>query len=253
MTEFSPRRDTSFWISSDENETGIARMNGTYDDKTKTWTWQGKSPAGEMRSVFVFHGDRSVETSFVKGADGKETQVMEFVRKRAKAPAAVANDASAKPTRKLAKEHQALQQDVGTWDAVVKSAMPGAPATEERGNETVLSACNGRWTWSNFGGRLMGAPCEGHAICGYDQKAQKYVCLWIDSMSPTAAETSGTFDEAKGVLTLAGDCLCPLGKPMSMKQTLLRKGADTRVAQMAFTQEGQTSTMEITYQRRAGK
>lgn len=244
---------TSYWFSSDENETGIAKMNGTFDDTTKTWTWRGNSPSGEMRTVFVFRGDSSVETSFVKGADGKETQVMEFVRKRVKAPAAVANDASTKPAAKLGKQHQALQQDVGTWEAIVKSAMPGAPATEERGAETVLSTCNGRWTWSNFDGQMMGAPFEGHAICGFDPTEQKYRCVWIDSMSATAAETAGTFDETKGVLTLTGDCLCPLGKPMSMKQTLTRKGADTRIAQMAFTQDGQTSTMEITYQRKAGK
>jgi hypothetical protein len=245
---------TSYWFSSDEKETAIAKMDGSYDDKTKTWTWRGKSPAGEMRSVFVFKGDSSVETAFVKGPDGKETQVMEFVRKRMKAPAAgTASDASARPAPKLGKEHQALQQDVGTWTAVVKSTMPGAPATEERATETVLSTCNGRWTWSNFQGRMMGQPFEGHAICGYDPQQQKYLCLWIDSMSPTAAETSGTHDEKKGVLTLTGECLCPEGKPMKMAQTLTRQGADKRVAMMTFTTAGQTSTMEITYQRQAGK
>jgi hypothetical protein len=244
----------SYWVSSDPNEPGISKMTGSFDAKTKTWAWAGKTSHGDTRSEFVFHGDSSVETSWVKGADGKETQTMQITRKRTKG--ASARDASASKaatSEGVGKEHEALHRDVGSWDAVVKTAMPGAPASEDRGAETVSAICNGRWTWSDFQGAMMGMPYEGHCLVGYDEKQQKYLSLWIDSMSPTAAETSGTFDAKKSAVAMAGNCLCPEGKPMQITQTVTHKDANTRHNAMMFTMPEGASTMEITYTRKSAK
>ena len=243
---------SSYWISNDPGECGLSTMTGSYDAAKKTWTWSGESSMGPMRSVFVLESnDRAVETCYLKGKDGKETQCMEIVRTRGKSP--VAAEASASKPAPLAKEHEMLQRDVGTWDAVVKCAMPGQPETTEPGAETVTSTCCGVWLWTNFQGSMGGKPFEGHGILGYDTKAKKYVGIWIDSMSATAAVTNGTFNDATKSLSLAGECTCPVGKPMTMTETLTWKGDDTKVAQMKFTTEGQTSTMQIDYKRKAPK
>lgn len=239
---------TSYWVSSDEHETGIAVMTGSYDAAKSTWTWRGTSPAGAMRSTFALAGDRSVETCFVTGKDGVETQCMEIVRTRAKSP--LAEDASAKAPPKVGPEHAVLHRDLGSWDAEVACAAPGMPASKDRGSETVTATCNGRWTWSDFRGQLMGMPFEGHALVGYDPQQKQYLALWIDSMSATAALTAGTFDAATKSFALTGSCTCPLGKPMTIAESVRRFDDDTRSAKMEFTTEGQTTTMEITYRRR---
>jgi len=246
------KKYSSYWVSSDANECGLSTMTGSYDAAKKTWTWSGESAHGPMRSVFVLESnDRTVETCYAKGADGKEMQCMEIVRTRSKGP--MAAEASAAKAPPLAKEHELLQRDVGTWDATVKCAMPGQPESTEQGTETVVATCCGRWLWTNFQGRMMGQPFEGHGILGYDLTAKKYIAIWIDSMSPTAAVTKGTFNEATKAYSLAGECICPEGKPMKMSETVTWKGDDTKVAQMQFTVEGQTSTMQIDYKRKAPK
>ncbi len=242
----------SYWVSSDPNETGWATMDGSFDAATNTWGWKGVSPAGETRSAFVMNGsDASVESCFLKTPDGKEVKFMEITRKRrAKdAPAAptIADEASSAP------EHLELRRGIGSWDAVVKSQHPGQPPSEDKGTELVDLTCGGRWLWSDFTGQMMGMPFEGHALVGFDPSKKKYVSLWIDSMSATAAELSGDYDAEKKVFSSSGKCLCPLGKPMTMRERSRWKDDATRELEMSFEQDGVTSTMQITYRRRAAK
>lgn len=243
---------TSYWVSSDPNENGWATMDGSYDAAADTWGWKGLSPAGEMRSAFVMSGpDASIESCFMKTPDGKEVKFMEITRKRRAKDASAASAAAAADS--TAPEHVELRRGVGTWDAVVKAAPPGQPVTEEKGTEVVYSVCGGRWIWSDFKGQMMGMPFEGHAVVGWDPAKKKYVSLWIDSMSATAAELAGDYDAAKKVFTSSGKCVCPLGKPMTMSETAAWKDENTRVMEMSFEQDGVASKMEIVYRRRAAK
>jgi hypothetical protein len=240
---------TGLWICSDDEDCGPSTMTGTLDERTRTWTWNGKCPSGEMRSVFAFRDDNtSVETCYMKTPDGKETKCMEMTRKRAKAPAAV--EASAKAGKAPPKEMAQLHKDIGEWDAIVKCSAPGQPASEEKGTERIAAVCNGRWLWSDFTGQFQGAPFEGHGITGWDANAKKYVSFWFDSMSATCMPTSGVFDASGRTCNLEGKCVCPEGKPMSIQQTVDWKDANTRSCNMRFETGGEVSTMTIAYTRK---
>jgi len=241
----------SAFVCSDEQEGGACVMDGNYDEKTKTWTWTGKTPHGDMRSTQVFKdADNTVETCFMKSPEGKETKVMEATRKRARS-AATPIDASAKLTKSLPKEQAVLQKDVGEWEATVKATHPGAPAaTEDKATERVTAVCNGRWLWSDFKGEIMGGPFEGHALYGYDPNEKKYVNFWIDSMTPTLMKTSGSHDAATKTCSLEGTSTDANGKPVTVKEVITCKDDDTRVLQMEFKGADGVSNMEITYKRK---
>jgi hypothetical protein len=249
------KKYTGIFVSSMEEDGGACVFEGTYDQKTKTWNWTGNTSHGQMRSTHVVKDDgTSVETCYMKAADGKEAKTCEITRKRTSAAAPA--DASAKKAAPagLSKEQEALQKHVGEWDATVKMTMaPGHPATEEKGTEKIVSACNGRWIWSDFKGQMQGAPFEGHALVGHDPDAEEYVCFWIDSMSPNFMRTSGTFDPAKKTGTFAGTGVCPTGEPMQVKEVITWKDDDTRIQKMEF--KGPTpemnGTMEITFKRKS--
>jgi hypothetical protein len=236
---------SGIWVSSDDQECGACTMDGSYDPATKTWTWTGMTPHGEMRSTMVFKdADTSVETCYMKTPDGKEAKCMEMTRKRSRTPAAVEATATA---AKLSKEYEILHNDIGDWEATVKCSE--APA-EEKATERVASICNGRWLWSDFQGSMAGAPYEGHALVGYDPKAKEYLSFWVSSMCPTFTRTAGTFDAAKQTYTLAGQTVDPTGRPATIQEILTWKDDDTRVLQMEFKCPDKTSKMEITYKRK---
>jgi hypothetical protein len=97
----------------------------------------------------------------------------------------------------------------------------------------------------------MGSKFEGHALVGYDPAQKQYVSLWIDSTSAVAAKTQGTFDAATKAYTLTGQSVDQAGQPMSIREVLTWKNADTRVLQMEFKGAEQTANMEIEYRRKA--
>jgi hypothetical protein len=238
------------FVSSQED--GAMEMDATFDDATRTWTFTGTTAQGTMRSVFV-HKDAntSVETCYMTPPGGKEIQCAAITRVRSKA--AEPRDALAKVAKIAPKpaspELARLTEGTGTWDATVTMAMPGQAATTEKATETVASICNGKWTWSDFRGSMLGMPFEGHALVGYDATKQRYVGVWIDSCSATHSITTGTFDEAAKAVVMRGSCLCPEGKPMRIEQTCAQTDANTRTCDMTFQGEHGTQTMKVAYRR----
>jgi hypothetical protein len=243
------KKYTGLCIGSDEENCGPSTMTGTFDSKTRTWTWTGKCPGGEMRSVHALTDDNTtVETCYLTTPDGKETKCMEITRKRAKGPAAV--EASAKNPKAPPKEMAQLHKDVGEWDAIVQCAAPGQPASEDKGTERVSAVCNGRWLWSDFTGQFQGQPFAGHGITGWDPNEKKYVSFWLDSMSATCMSTSGALDPSGKSCKLEGKCVCPERKPMSVQQTIDWTDANTRRCDMQFATGDEVSKMTISYTRK---
>ena len=112
------------------------------------------------------------------------------------------------------------------------------------------STCNGRWTWSDFTGQMMGKPFEGHGLTGYDPDKKEYVSFWIDSCGPTYAMTRGTFDEGTSAFRMSGTCLCPAGERMKIEQTHAQPDANNRNLKMSFEQAQGTHEMAIAYKRK---
>lgn len=242
------------WCSSHDEPSHTS--TGTYDEATRTWTFTGKCPMGEFRTVCVCKDpNSSTETCTMKGADGKESECMQVVRTRAKG--AVAKDASAsgreiagsRQPAMLAKEHTLLGEAVGSWDAVVTTRMPGKDPVEEKATERVVPICDGKWTWSDFKGNMMGQPFEGHALTGYDPDAKQFVSYWIDCCNAQFAKTTGTYDAAKKVFTFTGSCVDEKGKPETIQQTYAVKDPNTRKLEMKCTGADGTQDMTITYKR----
>jgi len=251
MCGYDPHRKqyVCLCVSSDEQETGASLMNGSYDRDSKTWTFSGTTPFGEMRSTMAFESaDRSVEIGYLKTSDGKETKFMEITRSRTREPIAV--EAGARGAKELPPELQLLHRDVGEWRATVTVPAPGQEPTEAVGSERVTPICQGRWLWTDFQAQFGGMPFEGHGLVGYDTKAERYVSYWIDTTSPTLMQTSGTFDPAKKAYTLTGTAVGPTGQPMTVDEVLTWKDADTRLLRMQFKMPEQTTEMKITYERK---
>jgi hypothetical protein len=236
-------------VGSDEKEPGIATMKGTYDAAKKTWTWAGKLPHGDLRSVAVIDGPDSITETCYMTVGGKELKCMEITRKRSTASGTAVADASFRA--QIPAEVSALRQDIGTWDATVRCTMaPGKTATEDKGSETVTAICGGRWLWSDFSGQSQGIPFEGHCLYGYDANEKKLVSIWVDSMSPVWCKTSGSAS-GKPELKLEGTCVDANGRVLHIKQTLNRADDTMRAMHMEAEGPDGTSTMDITYRRRA--
>lgn len=244
----------SVFVSNDDAQP-YAEMDGTYDEAKKTWTFTGDCGDGnKMRSVMAVKDANSmVETIYMIDPDGKEAEHMTMTRTRAKGaiPADALARASKEAGRGLPKEIALLAEDNGTWEATVTCTMPGQQPTTEKATETVTSICEGKWQWSDFKGTMMGQPFEGHALTGWDPKANQYVSYWISNGAATASKTTGKYDEAKKTFTFSGDCLCHEGKPMSIQQTYSRPDAITRNLHMTFKNAQGTNEMKIVYRKKA--
>lgn len=236
-------------VSSEEEEC-VCEMTAGWDEKAKTWTFQGKSPMGEFKSQYVLKdNDNSIETCWMVGADGKQTEFMTMTRKRGKPGAAQEASAS---TDMIAKEMVPLTQHLGTWTGKVTMTMPGQAASEETCTETVAKICNGKWTWSDVKGKMMGQPFEGHAITGYDTMSKQYVAFWVDSCGKPPMRTSGTYDETKKQFTFTGPCFDDQGKPATVKQMCSQSDANTRTFTMIMDCPQGKSEMKIAYTRVKG-
>ncbi|HEX5053914.1 MAG TPA: DUF1579 family protein [Planctomycetota bacterium] len=241
------------WVSSHDEPSSTSE--GTFDEATKSWTFRGRSPMGEFRSVYACKdANNSIETCYATGADGKESECMQIVRTRIKG--GIAKDASstvapieaAEPPT-LAKEHALLAEGTGRWDAVVTTKAPGQDATEEKGTEHVIPICDGKWTWSDFKGTMMGMPFEGHALTGYESDTKRFVSYWIDCCSPHFSKVTGTYDAAKKVFTFSGTCIDMNGKPATIQQVYAVADKNTRNLTMTMSGADGTQEMKIAYKR----
>jgi hypothetical protein len=249
LTGYDPKaaKYRGIWVGN--NDDPYLECEGSYDAATKTWTYDGASPQGAFRSVMVADRDgHTVETCYLLGEDGKQTEFMRIERTRTGAAAPV--DASAAMPKPTAEQIALLAASVGDWDVVTTVPAPGQGDVEDTGTERVRPICGGKWFWSDFDGRMMGRPFEGHSLMGYDPTRQKYVGVWLDSMSPTHALTWGTYDAGKKQWSFAGECIDMAGNTAQIDETYRHTDADTRDLEIAFTSKAGTQTMRMHYTRK---
>lgn len=149
---------------------------------------------------------------------------------------------------------QVLKQDVGTWNCEVKFfADPSAPPTVSKGTETCFMVGD-YWLVSNFKGDIMGTAFQGHSQTGFDSATKKFVGTWIDSMSPFAMTTEGSWDEKTQTVTSTGVGKDPTGNETKHKMTVVYNKDGSR----SFTMFGEVNgefvkMMEIDYTKAASK
>lgn len=148
-------------------------------------------------------------------------------------------------------EHAVLKQDVGTWKARVSMFAAETPDVSE-GRE-VNRMLGDFWLVSEFKGSIMGMDFAGCGTMGYDPGSKKYVGSWIDSMTPTAMHTSGTWDAATRTMTVETMGKNPDGSDSKGKMvTVYSKDGNTRTMTMFGMMPGMdemAKMMEIEYTR----
>jgi hypothetical protein len=138
------------------------------------------------------------------------------------------DDGYVPPMPKPGPEHELFKDEVGTWDAVVKSQMPGLPAQESRGVATMSLMSGGLWLLEDFVGSAAGSPFAGHGIYGWDPAKKKYVSTWVDNMTDHLQIGEGTYDGATKTMTMVVKTRDPAqgGKEITMTQKMVRKDRD---------------------------
>jgi Protein of unknown function (DUF1579) len=149
-------------------------------------------------------------------------------------------------------EHEFLKQDVGTWDANVEFwAAPNTPPAVSKGTSTI-TMLGGFWQLDDFKSELMGAPFEGRGQTSYDSARNKYVGVWVDSMSSGLNLSESTYDPKTKTMDGWSEGPGPDGKPVRSRGVTEWKDPDTRVFSMYAPgpDSKEFLTLRITYKRR---
>jgi hypothetical protein len=149
--------------------------------------------------------------------------------------------------------HARFARAAGAWD--VESVMyvqPGAPGTPSKASATSRTILGGRYLLEEFKGDAGGIPFEGMLLLGYDNLAEEYVSVWVDTMSTWPSIARGKEND-KGEVVQIGtmyDVITPQGRPY--EHVSWEKGDDELHAKMYDTLPDGTEwvVMEMTYKRK---
>lgn len=153
------------------------------------------------------------------------------------------------------KQHEAMAEDVGTWDGEVTMwhAADGEPM-KSKGVET-NEMLGKMWLMSEYEGDMGGQKFAGRSAIGYDPVKKKYYGGWVDTMSPFMMKMEGDYDEASNTLTMNGESTSAMtGKPEKFKLVTKWDGKDKKtfeIHSLSGDDPGKGwKLMEIKYTRR---
>jgi hypothetical protein len=110
-------------------------------------------------------------------------------------------------------KHKALEKFVGNWKTEVRWWMgPGGMPDVSYGTSTNTMIFGGRFIEERFEGRSLGRAFSGLGIVGYDNTAQKYESIWIDSLNTSIMRSIGSVDETLNVFNYEGNLIDPVTK-----------------------------------------
>jgi len=124
--------------------------------------------------------------------------------------------------------HKMLASLAGEYTGKVSGMMGESEASQQ-----IESTVGGLWTVSRSEFTMMGQPVHGIEILGYDTLQEKFVAVWIDSMSTMLLIMEGTYDEDTKTLTMKGVSTGMDGEKAEMTNTT------------QYKDDGMTFTMNI--------
>ena len=149
--------------------------------------------------------------------------------------------------------HQWLASTAGTYDLKFKSwHEPGGPAMEDTGTATRKMILDGRVLVEEATFMMMGSPCTGQGMSGYDNVSGKYWATWTDSMSTGIMLNQGSCDAQKAC-TFSGSWNDPIKKgPVKARMTTRWPSPTTQIFEMYGPgKDGKEfRMMEITYTKK---
>jgi len=121
--------------------------------------------------------------------------------------------------------HADLAARAGTWTVDYKYRMgPDTPWQPMQGTITSKPVLGGRFLMEEHSLEMVGMPMEGLLFLGFDNSAQEYTSLWMDSNSTWWVEARGT-KSAAGVTTMSGTMKDIAGeRPYRMKTWMKAQG-----------------------------
>lgn len=152
-----------------------------------------------------------------------------------------------------AQNHKLLDQLVGNYKTTAKWWMdPNAKPEVNKGIASKKWIMGGRFLQDEYKGKAMGKPFKGMGLMGYDNAANSYVSVWLDSSSTGVMTSKGTVDETGKVFTFNGEYTCPItGDRRQTREVLRIVDNKTRVFEMFDKDpEGKEfKALEVTYTR----
>jgi hypothetical protein len=148
-------------------------------------------------------------------------------------------------------ELEIFKKDVGEWDCEIKFwADPTAEPEITKGTET-SRMLGGFWMLVDFEGKMNGMDFKGHGTYGYDAEKKQYVGSWIDSLSPSIMQMTGSYDKETETITYTGEAPGMDGTMLTHTLATCYKG-DKRVMSMHVNpKDGEKfKVMEITYSKK---
>ena len=88
--------------------------------------------------------------------------------------------------------HERMARFIGKYDTETTIFGMGPAPIKSKGEAEIRWLLEGRWMLTESRGSMMGMPMHGFGIQGYDNFKQKYVGMWVDSMSTALLTMSGT-------------------------------------------------------------
>jgi hypothetical protein len=150
--------------------------------------------------------------------------------------------------------HQRLAKLAGEWDYASKFwPQPGCEPMIGKGVSRAEMIFGGRYLVDRVEAEMMGMPFEGMSITGYDNVKEKYVGVWIDSMSTMIMYSEGVWDEEKQAVVMEGEYMDPVSRKL-VKGRSIDRALDDDHHLFEFYQPGPDGelykSLEITYTRR---
>lgn len=142
------------------------------------------------------------------------------------------------------KEHEWLNQFVGEWDSMNKSAgTPGQPEMECKGTMSARML-GGFWVISESNADMMGTEINSIQTIGYDPEKKKYVGTWVDSAFNHLWQYEGTVDESGKKLSLeaTGPNMVEPGKTAKYRDSYEFKSADEITVKSEMSVDGEWVT-----------
>jgi len=151
--------------------------------------------------------------------------------------------------------HEALATRAGTWDVEMSFwPSPDAPPGVLTGVSEVTLMWDGRYVIEDMRGEVDGRAFRGHGVTAYDNFKERFVAVWMDSMSTGIVRQEGQADESGRVINY----LCESPDPATRSYKIVRSvetivDDETRTLVMYDVGDDglEFRKMEIVYRRRA--
>lgn len=148
--------------------------------------------------------------------------------------------------------HSMLAALAGSWTTRTRAWMePDKPPTEGTGTCEQKMILDGRYLQQEYTGEMMGSRFTGINLIGYDNHTEKYVSVWIDSMSTGIYYFEGTAGMDGKTITQESSYNDPVKGPTLWRSVTRIIDENTLAYEMFLTPEGgeEEKMMEMTVTR----